>query len=189
MASSVDICNFALRRCGAERINSLADQTKEAIACNDAYTICKNALLAEHPWNFATRRVSLGLLVAAPLWGFDKQFQLPADCLRVIETEYDDLEGFEYRVENNSVLLCNESSIKIEYISSLTTEAQFSPKFIEALGWKLAQELSYSLVQSIELMATIENKAKLEFANARLLDAQEGSPRQLRKSDWTNERL
>lgn len=188
MASIVDICNFALRRCGAERINSLADNTKEAIACNDAYTICRNALIAEHPWNFATKRVALGLLAGAPLWGFDKQFQLPADCLRVVETEYDEYEGFEYRIEGG-ILLCNEASIKIEYISKNVTEAQFSPKFIEALGWKLAQELSYSLVQSIELMSTIEAKAKLEFANARLMDAQEGSPRQLRKSDWTNVRL
>ncbi len=187
MASEVDICNFALRRVGAERINSLADQSKEGIACNDSYNVALLALLAEHPWNFATKRVALGLLVSVPVWGFDKQFQLPADCLRVITTD-PDYEDFEYKVEG-TLLLCNEAAIKIEYISNGITASSFPPKFVEVLGWKLAHELSYALVQSLELGAQLEAKYRMEFASARLMDAQEGSPRQLIKSDWTNARL
>lgn len=179
---------MALRRVGAERINSLSDQTKEGIACNDAYAEVRDAFLAEHPWNFATKRVSLGLLASEPLYGFTTKFQLPSDCLRVIGTEHDDLIDFTYSVEGRE-LLCNEDSIMIEYISNDIDVADFSPAFMEALGWKLAIELSYSLVQSNELTERLERKYSQAAGLARVYDSQEGSGRQLQKSDWTNERL
>lgn len=186
--TEVTICNAAIRRVGGTRINALSDQTKEGITCNDAYYDVRDSFLTEHPWNFATKRVSLAALAGAPIYGFDKKFALPSDCVRVLTTEYDDIEYFEYAVEGRE-LLCNKDSIMIEYISNGIDTANYAPAAREALEWKLAIEISYTLVQSNELLERLERKYSQAMGLARVFDSQEGSGRQLQKSGWTNERL
>lgn len=188
MATEVQICNLALSQVGAERITSLSDQTKEGRLCNDIYEICRDFVLVSHPWNFATKRVALGLTAGVPVFGLSKEFQLPNDCLRVVETEYDEFEGFEYKIESGK-LYCDESSIKIEYIQQVADTSKFSAAFVDALSYHLASKLAYPLVQSNELRNDMEKFYRSALSAARLYDAQEGSPRQLRKSSWTNERL
>lgn len=186
--TEVQICNLALYKVGAERITSLSDETKAGRLCNDIYAFCRDFTLVAHPWNFATERVALGLTATVPAFGFDAAFQLPSNCLRVVETEYDDYETFTYKVESD-LLLCNESSIKIEYIKQITDTSKFSPAFVEAFTYYLASNMAYPLVQSNELMVNMNELFRRTISAARLYDAQEGSGRQLRKSAWTDVRL
>lgn len=188
MSTEVDICNIALHRIGAERITSLADTTKRAKICNDLYSFERDLLLREHPWNFATARVALAKTANTPLFGFTGEFQLPADYIRVIDTEFGDYEDFEFRIEADK-LLCDESSIKIEYIFKATDTSKFDAKFIETLALRIASRLAYSMVNSATLQDRIYNEADIALRNARLYDAQEGSARKFLKSDWTNVRF
>ena len=187
MASEVDICNIALYRVGAERISSLSDNNKRAKICNDIYSFERDLLLREHPWNFATKRVSLAKTANTPEFGYDSEFQLPSDYVRVIDTEYGDFETFEYRVEGDK-FLCDENSVKIEYVYQVTNTSLYDAKFTEALSLRIASRLAYSMVNSSTLQQQIFGEADLALRDARLFDAQEGSPRKLRKSDWTNVR-
>lgn len=189
MASEVDISNFALNKVGANRISSLSESNKRAVACNDAYYIARDALLSEHPWNFATRRIELPKISSDPLYGFSAQFQLPNDCVFLVSTENDDIHDYEYKIEENKYFLSNDEAVKVEYISNDVPTGEYHPKFVEALGYKLASELAYSLVQSNELADRLEGKYQRYLADARLADARNGSPRQLQKSEWTDERL
>ena len=188
MASEVDICNMALRRLGAERITSLADTTKRAKLCNDAYTLVRDRVLRSHPWNFAMRRVTLAKLVTTPEFGFDNEFQLPSDCLRVIRIDDYEPEEINYVVEGDKLLI-DEPSVKISYISKVTNTAEYEANFIQVLAWELALELSYGLNQSNTLISEVRGELRMLKADARLYDAQEGKPRQFYKSDWTDERL
>ena len=92
MASSpVQICNAALLKLGAERINSLTENNKRARVFNERYNSIRKEVLRAHPWNFAIRRASLAKLPDAPAYEYGSQYQLPNDCLRVLETEADRL--------------------------------------------------------------------------------------------------
>lgn len=185
MASEVDICNMALRRIGAERISSLADTTKRAKLCNEAYALVRDRMLESHPWNFALKRVELAATVNTPEFGFDKEFQLPNDFLRFVE--YEDYEKYQldFTIEDDK-LLCNEVSLKILYLTQETNTTKYSPGFVAALALELSVELAYTLVQSNTLKSEIKDEARRSLANARLYDAQGNSPKRFLTNEWTD---
>src|SRR5262245_52285113 len=84
MASVVNICNLALQKLGAGRIASLDENSREARSCANNYETTRDAELRRHFWNFARKRARLAADVTAPEFGFDSQFPLPADFLRLI---------------------------------------------------------------------------------------------------------
>ena len=60
MASVVEICNRALSNIGNSRsINSLTEASKEAGECSLHFEACRDAVLSDFDWNFATKRVAL----------------------------------------------------------------------------------------------------------------------------------
>jgi len=185
MASSVEICNLALYLVGSERISSLSENTKRAKICNDLYVIVRDSFLGSHPWNFAVRRVELAKTATTPEFGFEYEYQLPADILRVLTLEHDDIL---YRIEGDK-LLSNEATMKIEYVAKEEDTSKYPSYFIDAFSAKLAVRLSYPLVQSNELKTELRDHAKELFRDARLYDAQEGSPRDLMKTEWTDSRF
>lgn len=185
MASPVEICNLALYMVGSERISSLTQDIKRAKICNDLYEVIRDSFLGSHPWNFATRRVELAKTATTPEFGYEYEYQLPADCLRVVCLEHDDIE---FKVEGDK-LLSDEATIKMEYIAKEEDGSKYPSYFIDALSAKLAVKLSYPLVQSRELKLELRDNARELLSAARLFDAQEGTPRDLIKSDWTDSRF
>ena len=57
--SDLNVSNLALGLIGAKKITTLADTTKEALACTAHVDDCKKALLRMHPWNFAVKRKNI----------------------------------------------------------------------------------------------------------------------------------
>jgi len=59
MATSVEICNAALMRVGAEAINGFSDNTKRAKLCKNHYDRIKKEMIVSSPWNFCLKRTTL----------------------------------------------------------------------------------------------------------------------------------
>jgi len=58
--TETDICNRALQRLGEQRIADMdTDTTKAGTACASAYDHIRDEVLRSHPWNCATKRVSV----------------------------------------------------------------------------------------------------------------------------------
>lgn len=183
--SEVEICNLALILAGSDRITALSDDNQRARLCNELYTNEKNNLLYRHPWNFAIRRDQLAALVTAPEFGYDNQFQLPNDCLRVLDV--DNTEN--YVIEGTSVL-SNEDTLEIKYISNEPTVASFSQGFCEALSYRLASKLAFALHQNQSLADALWKKAEDAENYARSFDAQEGRGGESVVADsWFNSRF
>jgi hypothetical protein len=71
VATDVDIANRALSRLGAARIATVNDDTKNARAVRSALEIVRAEVLADHPWNCATRRAKVyaaSYAVTAAAW-------------------------------------------------------------------------------------------------------------------------
>lgn len=185
MATKIDICNSALIKIGQSRISSITEDTKAAIFCNQQYATLRDEVLYSHPWNFAVRRVELGLLATAPAFEFDNQFQLPSNCLRVLETDDTDMI---YVIEGRN-LLTNWDTVKIKYIERITDESQFNPAFAEALALRMAWDLAYPLVESVSLQDRMAAAYEAFLAQARSFDAQEGTPEEMNSDTWLNARL
>jgi len=174
--SSVDICNSALYKLGAARINSLSDDTKAAKICNDQYDRLRKEVLRSHPWNFAITWVTLALTVNNPIADeYSAEFLLPADVLRILETDITDNVGWEVgnNVDGNKVIFCSSDSLKIKYIKDLTNTTRFAPDFEEALAFRMAADMAYALVQSQSVQQSMFQYYNLALARAMSFDAQE----------------
>lgn len=185
MATAVEICNSALIKVGAQRILSLTDANERARVMNEQYQKVRDELLYSHPWNFAIARAALSP-VAAPEFGFSNAFQLPTDCLRVVETDLPkdakwDIEG--------SKFVCNYSEVRIKYIKRSTDTSRYSAAFCEALSFRLAADIAYQLTQSTSLADSLWQKAEQRLALARTFDAQESQGDRVYSDTWLNARF
>lgn len=185
MASSVDICNLALNEIGETQITELGEDSKAARLCNLIYADTRDEVLRAHPWNFAIKRVALAQLTTTPAFEFSYEFQLPADCLRVIRTD-DDLSS--YRIEGRK-LLSNNCTVKIEYISRVEDTTQFDALFIEVLVVRMAAKLAYNISDNNTLTQLLEQKYRDRMRQAKSMDGQEGTPRSVEADQWLNSRV
>ena len=159
MASEVQICNLALLKFGSVTINSLTDSTPEAQACNVYYSLMRDQMLYAHTWNFAMARADISAeLSATPAFQWDYAYQLPVDCLRVVELYGSD---DTWEIEGNNLLTDLDEEIYIRYINKITTTGDFSPAFVNCLATRLAAELAAKIKGDkrlrLELLNELEN--------------------------------
>lgn len=179
-SSSTEICNEALARLGEASISSIDDNSVAARACKLHYEPVRDKLLRSHRWNFATTRAVLSQLSPAPLFGWDYQYQIPADCLRVLDindTADGDVITDEWVVEGTKIL-SNADTINLVYIARIETVGLFDDLFADALSCKLAVRLSESVRgttgKTAELLEIYE---QIIAPLARRTDANEGRRR------------
>lgn len=167
--ASVDICNSALIKLGTEKISALSDNSRQAVLCNEQYDKLRRSLLREHPWNFAIIRDSLTANGNTPAWGFEQEFDLPADYLRIIDTEYTD---DKYQVEGSKIL-ADRDTLNIRYISDVTDTDLMTVDFKELLALRIALDLGYVLIQSNAVMQTLQQQYDRMLRDVRSFDGQE----------------
>jgi hypothetical protein len=182
--SSIDICNLALTKVGAERISSFDDQTKGARTCKDHYEETRDALLRSHPWNFAIKRASLVELSETIPWGFSNAFALPSDFLRILGT---DTKNVDFKIENGK-LYTNDTGSNVLYIFKNEVVATYDPNFVEALGLKLAAKICYLFTTSNTRERQLVEEFELIVSRARSFDAQEGFPDSIEADTWIRSR-
>ena len=184
-ADEVQICNIALIKVGEKTITALTDDNKAGRLCNAYYSFARDDTLRAHPWNFAVRRQELALSATIPPYEFSNQFALPDECLRVI---YADLpRGSEWKVEGKFIL-CDYATLIIKFIKRITDTAQFDTLFAEALAARLAYEFAIALSDSRTLQEQLFKIYMGKIANARTVDAQEGTPENIEASTWLDSR-
>jgi len=181
--SKVSICNTALTMIGADRINSFDEDTSNARACNAIYDQLRKEELISHPWNFATERVQLAQLSSTPAYGFNYEFSLPTDYLRIIAVQYD----YAYRVEDFK-LRSDQAPFRCEYIKDVEDVSEFSYAFIQLLTARLALELCYPISNSASLTERMEARYLQKRKWATSADSQEGTPRSIYDDSWTGAR-
>ena len=188
MASNVSIANLALTVLGADRITSLADNNENARRITAIYDACLEDVLRAHPWNFAIVRQQLALLASTPAFGYDYEFQIPGDCLRVIEVNDGSSLITDFKVEGRKIL-CDYDSISIKYIANITDPNQYTSQFIFVFSTRLAAELAYAITNN---KATAELITKLYMERlqmAKETDAQESDSVNVIDADvWTIEK-
>lgn len=185
MASKVGICNKALIEVGEANITSLTDNSKAARTCNAIYDMTLAAALRCHKWNFAIKRVALAELVAVPVFGFSKQFQLPADCLRVLTV---DLPSTMFKVEGRA-LLTDASVVNLQYVALVEDPTQYDSLFVDYFALRLASDIAMTLTDNTALRDAIAAKAILALREARTIDGQEDIADIPVDGSWINARI
>ena len=186
MATSVvQIVNNALIKIGASAILTLTENSEAARAANLIYEQVRDASIRDHVWNFAIRRVELAQNSTAPAFEFSYQYNLPSDCLRVLQME--DM-GMYYKIEGGK-LLTDEGTAKILYLSRVEDVNLFDALFVEALSARIAAELSVTLSESNTLYSNMMEMYQRKIADARSMDAQESGYQELIADTWLDSRI
>lgn len=158
MASVIQVANRALTKLGAARIISLSDDNKQARAVASCFDDLRDDELRAHRWQFAMKRTELAALSEAPAYGYQYQYAVPADFLRIdmvddrypsaIMDNYIDAEYLEWTLEGNVILTDIGSPLKLRYIAQVTDPNSWDSNFREALASRIAMEICEDLTQS-----------------------------------------
>ena len=189
VTSATEIMNSALIKLGAERILSANDENNRARLLKEQYPKVRDAHLRAHPWKFAIRRVELGLITPMPTdyWAYSHAFQLPTDCLRVIETDLGDYA--EWDVEDRMLLTKGNAVVRIRYIKRVTDVAKFDDNFCEVLAWALAADIAYAVTQSTVQQEKAIREYNSQLQQARSFNAQQGSVKRVMAEEWLDSRF
>lgn len=185
MASKVEIANRALISIGASTIMAFSDRVREARAVAAIWDTARLAVLREHIWKFARKRVTLAPLVAAPVYEYSAAFQLPSDWVRMVSIYGNP----EYRV-NGTTLLCNESELDIEYIYDTGDNTGiWDDLATTALSAKLAEDICMKITQDADLTAEKKKDYIKALRRAKSMDAKDQPYLELASEDWLAARL
>lgn len=115
---------------------------------------------------------TIAYVTASDLFKFKYRYALPSDCIRLLELE----DQQEYRVESTGIVCDVKTYINIKYIYFNEDPLTYSATFIKAFYLKLAEDISYQLVQSAALQQSIIQEAERYLRRARSYNSQEGIP-------------
>lgn len=193
MASSIDIANIALAKIGATRITSFDEDTPEAEILTTLFSFMRDDEISKYNWNFAKTRRRLPAENGTPAFGWQYQYLLPADCLRVLaagDWPSPNMGGLvlgetrTYVVEGGRILSNSGPALNVSYLRRVEDPSELPVSFIEVFSSALAAEIAFKLSDS----ATIQGQAKQLYENAlmkaRRVEAIDTMPITIQDGSW-----
>lgn len=144
MASKVQLCNMALSGISGKTITSLTDGTEEARLCNTFFDVVARWVMAEGPWSSCIESSTLARTSSTPGFEFLYEYQLPTDCLRILEIQQANEEDGAW-IKKGDKIWTDLTECKIKYIKSLSDPQQYGPELEQAIVIRLQVELARPL--------------------------------------------
>jgi hypothetical protein len=176
-----EICNQALARIGAKRINDFGDSSDnktEALYSRLFYEQTAKALMRSHFWRFAKDRVQLSQDTVTPSFQWTYQYHLPSDFLRAMLV-YDGSDApdghtyYTYELEGDK-LMTTESTVYLKYIKWVSDVPSWDSLFVEVMVLMLAKKVAMPLTQNVKLKEDIERELEMWMRRVRAMDREEG---------------
>lgn len=192
--SQTGACNTALAHLGeSRRITTISDGTPLAKQFEQTWDDAIEAVLADHPWNFAVSRESLAVSADFTPEGsqYTQAFEKPANSLRWLPWREDHADYFAGEEEGNYILSNADAPIVARFIMRIDNLSSWSPGARAALSVKLA-EINAKAITGQGTM--IERMAELYADTLSKAKRQDGSASGERRrtlssrSDWLNSR-
>lgn len=187
MSSYVAIANLAATTIGtAARLTTPSDDTTLSRAVASVWEIERQAALRDGAWNFAMKRVELPALKDAPAFQFSARFQLPADCIRLIEIY--ELARDEWQLEGRAINADHAGPLRIRYLADIKEPAEFDPLFAKAFALRIACAIGNRIAGSTFKEELNWEKYRQSLAEARRVDAMENPPIGPAPDSWIEDR-
>lgn len=193
MSTDVEICSMALSRLGQGAITSLADTDNVSVTCNLHFQQAVDWVLREREWKNATKRSSLATPDGTPDFGWTDYYNVPADCLRVLDVRANNLEDYTENVtrwnHEDGVINCEiDDGIKIKYIYRVAA-ASIESHIVAVIALKLADMICITITNSKKLKEGVGMEYKDVLRDAAALDGMQGKNRILRSNRLTKVRM
>ena len=166
ITSVLDICNMALDYCNVKNITSMDEDTKQSRKCLMWYDNVRKSLLLNMNASFSIKRAVLVEVVNhTPVYGYNKAYALPSDCLQVLNLDspthdrYYQIEGNYLHVEQNH----EGELIKIRYIADIKDVTKFDAEFCDCLALKLAEKICLPLTEDEQKTNMLKQFAQQKY--------------------------
>lgn len=186
MASQVEVANLALSMVGEPPIISLSDDNQGAKAANLWFGTARDAVLEDHKWNFAMKRTTMALSGTTPAFGFDNQFKLPNDFIRLIRFDPD--ADPNYRIEGEFILSDSDNP-ELIYVSRVVDMNIWPVAARVALAARLAHEIAAILKNDQETAETLWQRYLAKLSLARSYDGQQNPALVVEADDFLHARF
>lgn len=180
--SWVDIANRALNRLNTDTIGSLTEGTQNASLANEFIYDERDSILEAGEFSCSRARADLNQLTATPTSEWTHEYQLPNDCLKVLQT-YPDTD---YSIEGG-ILFSDASSCSIRYIKQVTDPNKLPTLLRRAIAAALASTLAIPLAKSIAEQQRLQQEALYWFSRARAQDNRYGRGKAQTADPWWND--
>lgn len=199
MASKIDVINMAFTRVGDDTITSINENTERAGLAKILWDMALANELRAHVWKFAIKRASLPALVSTPAYGFNYEYQLPADCLRILQIgemypnvsigDYITSDDSLYHIEGKKILTNMVSPLSIRYVALMSNTEDWDASFPMVFAMRMAMLMCEKLSDSAPKLETIAKDYGSYLLNASKANALETAPVTLPSSSWITCRL
>lgn len=186
MASEIQICNEALAFIGVPAILSRADNSKPARQCNLIFDDKRDELLRNFEWKFATKRVNLAPTTTTPDFGWTYEFNIPADCEKVLFVGTSDEIEIPYSLEGNKIL-ANYDLIYVKYTQRIMDPNKMDSLFRATLAMYLTQYICTPLGKKSEYNKCVE-EYESKLSDARFAGSIEMYDDKMEAEDWLQSR-
>lgn len=200
-SSDIQIANRALQKLGSTtQLVAFSDPNTAGRAMNVAYASVRDAELRRRRWKFSIQRANLAALSTVPLNGiYQSQFQLPANCLRVLEvgdywpgadtSDYRNRSVAEFTIEGQVILTNIAAPLSLRYIAQITNPGMFDAAFCEAFSARLAWETCEQITQSSDKRKLAMQEYKQAILEATQANALETAPEFKADDSWMMARI
>lgn len=141
-----ELANVALGHLGVSGLADIAEATVEAERIRLHWSIVRDNLLRQRPWNFATRRATLSALADAPAFDWDYAYQLPSDYLQAqaVNGKQAGTGEAEYEISDGQILTDDETC-ELKYTALVEEAGRWSATFCDAFTHLLAAAVAPAL--------------------------------------------
>jgi hypothetical protein len=172
MRSKIKIFNSALYKLGEAPLVNPDNPTEKKVVCEHFYNSSIEHILRLHQWNCALSRITLARLTEAPPFGWSYKYNLPSDCINVVQMT----DGAKYVIEGRQ-LLTDSATCSIKYTKFITDPNQFDPGVLECIVLQLAANIAPTIKGDNKNFAEsmINQLHQIALPHARMIDAHENN--------------
>lgn len=195
--SKAKICNLALAHAGITETtiaNLDTDTGTPADNCRIHYDVCRQFVLSNHIWNFATKRKVLAD-IGSPPTGWLYRYNYPSDCLRFREIgrQTRQEKPIPFQIEDDGTdeglsIICDTYQAVGVYTRDVTNVGLFSTGFVAMFAWYLGSELAVSMSGDFKRQEACLKVYRSMYAAAIAQDSNEQQPDDELESPWEQAR-
>lgn len=200
MASQNEIANWSLAMLGETSINDISDSVERAELLTAAWGPVRDQLLREKLWRFSIQRASLAADVATPDWGFDYQYSINGDVVRVIQVndyypqgvyypDYVTGDSSLYKIEADKILTNLSAPLKVRWVINSVDVGLWDPCFARVMACDLAERICPRVTGSENILQRIAAQRSQAITSAQRANALEQPPQMINDSTWIMSRM
>lgn len=195
MADYVTIANLAASKLGEDdRLTAPDENTHLGRSVAAVWTEIRQAVLREHPWNFALKRWSLPSRVLDPAeciepWTY--AYRIPDGMLRLHEIISPCLATEDWQREGRDILSDSEGPLVVRGVRDMPDTWQWDALFVEAFAFRLAFQIADRITGDRERKADAWAGWQQALRKAKSADGRENPPipASYEQSTWATARF